>query len=212
MSRPVVVLGAGGHAKVVLDILLNQDVRVIGIADYDVTNIGKKILGVPIISNDADVLQYPSQSIYLVNALGSIGSTKARRELFIKFKNQGYNFATVVHSSAMIAADVQMKEGTQVMAGAVIQTGSIIGENSIVNTKASIDHDCLIGCHAHISPGVTVCGGVVVGTGTHIGAGATIIQEIKIGSHCIIGAGSLVIRNVSENKVAFGHPAKEVMI
>lgn len=210
MDRPVVVLGAGGHAKVIIDILLHQGVSILGIVVHDRTKIGEKFLGVPIIGNDADVLQYSTQSIYLVNALGSIGSTEVRRMLFIKFKTQGYNFATVVHSSAIIAADVQMKEGTQVMAGAVIQTGCIIGENSIVNTRASIDHDCLIGSDVHISPGVTICGGVIVGAGTHIGAGTTLIQEIKVASNCIIGAGSVVIRNISANRVAFGNPAKEV--
>lgn len=210
MDRPIIILGAGGHAKVVLDALLQQGVHILGIVDHDVARIGEKILGVSIIGDDAHVLQYDTKKIYLVNGLGSIGSTKVRRELFIKFKGRGYNFATIIHSSAIIAKDVQLQEGTQVMAGAVLQTGSIIGENSIINTRVAIDHDCVIGSHAHISPGATICGGVTVGMGTHIGAGATIIQEIKVESGCIIGAGSLVIRDVTTNSIAYGNPAKEV--
>lgn len=211
MDKPVIVLGAGGHAKVVLDILISQSAKIIGIVDSDFNKIGTKILGISVIGDDSIVEQYPTQSIYLVNGLGSIGSTKAREALFIKFKKCGYDFATIIHKSAVIASDVELKEGTQVFAGAVIQTGTIIGHNSIINTKTSIDHDCHIEPHVHISPGVTICGNVIIGERTHIGAGTTIIQGIKIGTNAIIGAGSVVLRDQAENTMAFGVPAKEVI-
>lgn len=96
------------------------------------------------------------------------------------------------------------------MAGAVIQPDVTIGANVLINTRASVDHDCRIGDHAHLAPGTTLCGGVCVGHTTHIGAGATVIQGVQIGNRCLIGAGSLVLRDVADGKKAYGVPAKEV--
>lgn len=210
MDKPVIVLGAGGHAKVLIDALIKQGATIVGIVDSDCKKNGRQILDVDIIGDDATVLRYSKDKIYLVNGIGSVGSTRLREKIFMKFISQGYRFPVVVHPSAIIANDVEILEGAQVMAGVVIQTGAVIGQNTIVNTKASIDHDCIIKSHVHISPGVTICGGVSVGKGTHVGAGTTIIQGVEIGTNTIVGAGSLVLKNVADNKKIYGNPAKEV--
>lgn len=211
MSHPVIVVGSGGHAKVLIDALLIQNFRVLGITDKDLSKEDNKVLGVPVIGGDDVIFQYHPSKILLVNGIGSATGTSLRKELFDKFKNMGFSFLNLIHPSAIFANDVELAEGTQIMAGAVIQTGSFVGKNSIINTKVSIDHDCLIGNHVHIAPGVTLSGGVTVKDCTHIGTGATVIQGIHIGRNCLIGAGSLVNKDVPDGSKVFGVPAKVVI-
>lgn len=212
MSIPVIVLGAGGHAKVLIDALLLRSVNVLGIADPKLELTEKKVLGIPLIGNDDSVLQYPVNAVKLVNGLGSVGITTQRQRLFEKFKNLGYAFATVIHPSSVIASDVTVLEGTQILAGTIIQTGSYTGKNTIVNTRVSIDHGCWIGSHVHLAPGVTLSGEVQVGNGVHIGTGATVIQGIRIGKNSLIGAGSLVVKDVPEGSTVIGVPARVVRL
>lgn len=210
MERPILVLGAGGHASVIIDILMSQGRKIIGLVDPDVNKHGKEILGVPVLGDDFVVEQYLPENVYLVNGVGSIGSTALRKKLFIKFKKLGYAFVSVVHDGAIVSPNALLSEGVQIFAGAVVQTGVVVRENCIVNTKASVDHDCDIEPHAHVSPGVTLCAEVAIGEGTHVGAGATIIQGVHIGKNSVIGAGSLVLKSQEGNKLIFGVPAKVV--
>jgi sugar O-acyltransferase (sialic acid O-acetyltransferase NeuD family) len=208
MKVPVIMIGAGGHARVLISSLNALRREIIGILHPDLTLIGQSMAGINIIGNDDKVLEYAPDSIELVNGIGSTSSTEKRKAVYMKFKNDGYLFAAVVHPSATIMTDVQLGEGAQVMAGALVQTGCVIGDNAIINTGAIIDHDCLIGAHAHIAPGAVLSGEVQVGAMTHIGTAATIIQGIKIGSEAIIGAGAVVIKDVLPGKKMIGNPAR----
>ena len=210
MSAPVLILGAGGHAKVLIEALLASSAVIAGIVDPDPAMVGTKLLGVPVLGGDELVREFPQAEILLVNGLGSVGLPLRRRELFERFKEMGYGFATVIHPSAVVASDIELGEGAQLMAGAVVQPGSRIGSNVIVNTRASVDHDCIIGDHVHIAPGVTLSGGVVVGDSCHIGTAATIIQGVRIGSGSVIGAGALVLKDVPHSVTVVGVPAKVV--
>lgn len=211
IDKPVLVIGAGGHTKVLVDALLLQKVNIVGILDCQSDQTGKKILGIPIIGNDGVISAYHPTEVLLVNGIGSIGKTLLRQSVFVKFKKNNYRFATVVHPGAILARDVLLQEGAQVMAGAIIQTGCSIGGNSIVNTGAKLDHDCKIGVHVHLSPGSTLCGGCIVEDGVHIGAGATVVQGLRIGRESIIGAGAVVLKDIAAGKIAFGVPAREVI-
>lgn len=206
-TLPIIVIGAGGHAKVLIDALLGQDKDIIGIVDKEVSKLEEDVLGVQVIGADDVVLQYQTEKVALVNGIGSIQDTSLRKNISDRFREKGYSFAKVIHSSAIIAKNVELGEGVQVMAGAVIQTGSRIGANTIINTKASIDHDCKIGAHVHIAPGVTLSGDVEIGDGAHIGTGAVIIQGIKIGTNSLVGAGSVVIKDVLSGTAVVGVPA-----
>lgn len=210
IDLPVIVLGAGGHAKVLIDALLLNGCNIIGIVDRDTSEIGKKILGVPVIGSDEIVLEYPATKVQLANGLGSVGSTKAREKLFNIFAEQGYQFLNIIHPSAIIARDVRLQAGIQIMAGVVVQTGSYIGVNSIINTRAAIDHDCIIGANVHIAPGVILSGGVQIDDGVHIGIGATVVQGIKIGQGSIVAAGTVVIKDVPPHVTIKGVPGKVV--
>lgn len=209
MSLPVIILGAGGHAKVLIDALLSASAVIAGIVAPDLTLAGTNILGVPVLGGDDVVNEYPPSEIQLVNGLGSVGLPVNRQQLFEKFKGMGYKFATVIHPSAVIASGVILGEGAQVMAGVVIQPGSHIGINSIINTRASVDHDCTIGDHVHIAPGVTMSGGVTVGTCSHIGTGATVIQGLSIGNGCLVAAGAVVTKYIADGTMVRGVPARE---
>lgn len=205
----IIILGAGGHAKVLIDALLASSAVILGIVDPNSALAGTKIIGVPVLGGDNLVNEFPPTEVLLVNGLGSVGLPIIRQQLYDRFKGLGYNFATVVHPSAVIASEVVLGEGVQIMAGVVIQPGCHIGINSIINTRVAVDHDCIIGEHAHIAPGVTMSGGVTVGACSHIGTAATVIQGISIGKGCLIAAGAVVTKDIADGAKVRGVPARE---
>jgi sugar O-acyltransferase (sialic acid O-acetyltransferase NeuD family) len=208
MSQRVILVGAGGHARVLADILKLNQVSTLGVTDIDSNNIGETFCGFPIIGGDAVITTYSCQEILLVNGIGSIGKTNIRRKLYEQYRQLGYPFAKVLHPRAIIAHDAILGGGVQVMAGGIIQPGAHIMENTIINTGAIIEHDCLIGKHVHVAPGAVLSGGVEVEENVHIGTGATIIQGIHIGANSLIAAGSVVVCNVPANKIVKGVPGR----
>lgn len=210
MSLPVIVIGAGGHARVLIEALRLCSTPILGIVDADIEKRDANLSGVPVIGNDDEILKYRPDEVALVNAVGSVKRTERRQEIFDRFKEAGYIFAVVIHPSAVIASDAVIEEGVQIMAGAIVQPGCVIGRNTIINTKASADHDCSIGCDVHLAPGVTLSGNVRIGNGTHVGTGSSVIQGITIGKNSVIGAGAAVIKDIPDNSVFTGVPAREV--
>lgn len=211
MNLPIIVLGAGGHAKVVIEALQRSGSPLLGVVEVDPARKGEHVLGVEILGDDEVVLAYRPDQVLLANGLGSVGIPQRRREIFNRFSARGYRFASVVHPAAVVAADVEVGEGTQIMAGAIVQPGCRLGVNSIVNTRASVDHDCRIGDHAHIAPGVTLSGDVVVGETSHLGTGVTVIQGMTIGSLVLVAAGAVVVDDVVDGATVKGIPARVVM-
>jgi len=203
----IIVLGAGGHACVVVDALRQIGAELLGATVADETDEGPG--GIPVLGSDDLILSYPAEAVLLANGIGSIGNPGVRQEQFDRFSSKGYRFATVVHPKAILADDVQLGEGCVVMAGAIIQTGSRIGVNTIVNTGAIVDHDGHIGSHVHLAPGVVLSGGVCIGDGAHVGTGATVIQAVTIGANAIVGAGAVVVNDVRPGALTLGVPARE---
>ena len=191
--RPIIVIAGGGHAKVLINALKVLKKNIIGIIDpYKKDN----ILGVPIITKHEFMFSYNPEDIYLVNGLGMLPNKTERHEIFEYYKEQGYSFYSVIHPSVIIAEDVYLDEGVQLMAGAIIQPSVKIGKNSIVNTGSYIDHDSQIGEHCHIAPGVSICGGVSVADHVFIGAGTAVIQNICISRGSVVVAGDVVRSNI----------------
>lgn len=211
MNVPIIILGGGGHAKVLIEAIRLCSMSVIGIIEADSAKNEIDVFGVRVIGGDESISGYDPKAVRLVNAVGSVGRPVSRIAVFEKFKEKGFMFATVIHPSATMASDVVLGEGAQIMAGVVIQPGVTIGANAIVNTGALIDHDCMIGDHVHLGPGVTLSGGVRVADSVHIGTGATLIQGVTIGLNSVVGAGSVVIHAVPDNVEVAGVPAKKIV-
>jgi UDP-perosamine 4-acetyltransferase len=185
--------------------LFLQRRRVLGFVDL---NPGlTSLLGMAHLGDDSAVLFHSPDQVRLVNGVGSIGSTVLHRTIYERFRAKNYVFETLIHPSAIIAPEVQIAIGVQVMAGALVQPGSCLAENVIINTGARVDHDCCIDSHVHIAPGVTLSGNVHIGSGAHIGAGATVIQGIEVGANAVVGAGAVVLRDVPPGITVVGIPA-----
>ncbi|QAA94712.1 acetyltransferase [Pollutimonas thiosulfatoxidans] len=203
--RSLVLLGAGGHAKVLLSLMVSLGREIIGVCDPDLVKRGtSKWRGIPVLGDDSALESIDCCAVDAVNGIGCLPGSVARRALYLHTVGRGFRFATLVHPSAYVDSTAILGPGTQVMAGAVVQADAALGENCIVNTGAIIDHDCLVGDHVHIAPGVTLAGGVSIGSGAFIGAGATVIQGVEIGSGAIIGAGTVVLKRVDANQVFVG--------
>jgi len=198
MSAPIIILGGGGHARVVIDALLARGAVIEGLVDPALVAGAEGALSVRVLGGDEALDGRDPSSVLLANGIGSVQSTERRRARFEHFRALGFRFAHVIHLAATLARDVELAEGVQVMAGAVVQSGASLGLNTLVNTRASLDHECRIGDHVHVAPGATLSGGVVVGEGSHVGTGAVVIQGVRIGRHCVIGAGAVVLKDVPD--------------
>ena len=207
-QKPVIVIGAGGHAKVLIDALQLLKVKILGVLDPSPELVAGDLLGVPLLGDDDVIDNFSVEDVGLVNGIGSTSHPQLRRDIYLRFKQKGYSFQNVVHPSAIVSGHAVLMEGVQVLAGAIVQAGSVLNEDVIVNTSASVDHDCSIGAHSHIAPGCTISGGVVVEMGCHVGSGATVIQGVRLGKDVVVGAGSVVIRDVPSGAKALGVPAK----
>ena len=198
MTATVIIIGAGGHARVLLDALQLSGCKVLGFVDPAFTKGAQGPGGLPVLGGDEVLKDYSMSAVQLVNGIGSIGPTMLRGAVYRRGKEAGFSFARVVHPAAVVSASATLGEGVQIMAGCIVQSGAEIGANSIVNTRASVDHDCKIGETVHIAPGVTLSGNVRVGDRAHIGTGAVVIQGISIGADSLVAAGAVVYRDVPE--------------
>jgi sugar O-acyltransferase (sialic acid O-acetyltransferase NeuD family) len=203
MAQRLVVVGAGGHAKVVIAAIEACGDEVVAVLDDDRATWGTSILGHQVHGPVAIDLIPDGSSVVL--AIGANAARKAKADAL------RVRFGTVVDPRAIIHSSVTIGEGVVVFAGAVIQPDANIGPHAIINTSASIDHDARIGAFAHIAPGVHMSGNVTVGEGALIGVGAALIPGVTIGDWATVGAGAAVIRNVPRGATAVGCPAKPVV-
>ncbi|MFS0575485.1 acetyltransferase [Sporosarcina sp. 179-K 3D1 HS] len=208
MNKQVILIGNGGHAAVLTEILLQQRFDILG---FTAPMPQENRFGIPYLGTDEVIGSFPCDQVELVLGFGSIDNTDSRKRVFQHFKVKGYSFATLIHRNALISPYATLGEGVQIMAGAVVQAFATIADNTIINTNASIDHDCSIGQHCHIAPGVTCSGSVTIGDSSHIGTGAILIQKVRLGSHVLVGSGSVVLRDIRDYAKAYGVPAKEVL-
>ena len=206
----VIGLGAGGHAKVVIEILrLIGGYELAGLLDPKQELWGTEVLGVPVLGDDSLLPELYNQGVHhAFIGLGTTGDTQPRRQLYEKARRQGFQIVHAIHPQAVIAPSVEIGHGPTIMAGAVINAAARLGDNVIVNTGAIVEHDCVIGDHVHIATGARLASGVHVGEGTHIGLGASIRQCIHIGRNAIVGAGAVVVDDVPDSVVVIGVPAR----
>ena len=208
-KEKLIVFGAGGHAKVVIDIIEQQGIYAIaGLLDDDPRHQGKRFFAYPVLGTRAALPALLSAQ--LRHAIVTVGDNAARAAVAAYLEQQGWRFASAVHPRASIGRGVEIAPGSVVMAGCVVNPDTSLGAHVIVNTGATVDHDCRIGDAVHIAPGCHLCGGVSVGAGSLLGAGSTVTPGVSIGSKVIVGAGSTVIRDIADAAKVSGSPARSL--
>lgn len=210
--KRVIGLGAGGHAKVVLEILQSLgEYEVIGLLDPKASLWGTSVLSARVLGDDRLLPELRQQGVqYAFIGLGSVGDTEPRRRLYDKAREHGFEIADAIHPQSVISPSAILGNGLTVMAGVVVNACVHLGVNGIINTGAIVDHDCVIGDHVHIATGAHLAGAIHVGEGTHIGLGASIIQGISIGKNVIVGAGAVVVKDIPDGVIAVGVPARVI--
>lgn len=204
MDKAIYLLGGGGHASVLVDMLKHNGIAITAICDPQIDQARKAFSDIAWLDNEDFLFKIDASTIVLVNALGSLPNNAIRKKIFNKFFTQGYRFASVVSKHALISPFATLGHGVQVMPGAIVQTGAQIGDNTIINSGVIVEHDCIIGKHNHIAPGVTLSGEVITGDDVHIGTGAVIIQGISIGDASVIAAGAIITKSIESEKIVFG--------
>ncbi len=205
----IVIIGASGFGKEVLDILRNDpNSEVVGFIDKNERLSGSKINGVPVLGNDALLAKLNSEGVS--SAVVAIGDRRIRRKLFDLASECGYELINVIHPSAYISQSIELGRGIIIYGGIVINTNVHIGDNILFNSGATIGHDTKIEDDVNINPGVDIAGRVLIKRGAYIGIGASIIENITIGEGSIVGAGAVVTRDIPDNVVATGVPAKVI--
>lgn len=198
MADAYAVVGAGGHAAVLVEMLREQDASIRALIASDAPQ-RAALEGIPLLPGDTVARdELDPHEIWVVNGVGSLPGTTERREVYDRYRSWGFRFATVVSRWAHVSPSAKLGQGVQVMPGAIVQTGARVADNAILNTGAIVDHDCYLGAHTHIAPGATLSGGVRAGEAVHIGTGASVIQDIQIGDGAVVGAGAVVVRDLPD--------------
>ncbi|MGD2218019.1 MAG: NeuD/PglB/VioB family sugar acetyltransferase [Gemmatimonadales bacterium] len=200
---PVVIYGAGGHGKVVLDALERAGRHIAGFVDDDPGRSGGEHCGHSVVEAPGE--WGPGRRPEFVVAIGDAGD---RQRACGRVEQLGYDLVTVVHPAAAVAADVRVGPGSMILAGAAINPGVRVGRGVIINTGAVVDHDCAIADFAHIAPGACLAGNVSVGERSLIGIGATVMPGITIAADALVAAGAVVVADVGEGVTVAGVPAK----
>jgi UDP-perosamine 4-acetyltransferase len=210
-SSPLLLVGAGGHAKVVIELFRAvADHEIVGLIDLNLNLKGASVLGVPILGTDVDLPRLRREGIK--HAFVGIGSNQRRLQMGRHLTQLGFEIVNAISPAAIISVSARLGRGIAVMAGVVINADVRIDDFAVINTRASVDHDCWIGEGAHVAPGSTIAGNVKIGRLAFVGAGATAIPGTNIGENAVVGAGACVIRDVPTAARVWGVPAKIMRI
>lgn len=204
MDKKIIIIGAGGHGKVVADIAKLNGYKEIVFLDDDTskqTNGNYKIIG-----TTQDIEKYKGAYDFFV----AIGNNKIREKLTNELRKMNITQTVLIHPTAVIDETVLLEEGIVVMANAVVNADTRLSRGVIINTSATVDHDCIINEFTHICPGVHIAGTVNIGKGVWVGIGSTLINNIDICDEVIIGAGSVVIKKIEEKGTYVGNPVRRI--
>lgn len=211
--KKIIIIGSGGHAKVVADIILtrekdlNEDLKIIGFLDDNFKNLRyDNIFNIPILGDLNNIDNFSKNEDYFF--IIAIGSNEVRKKISEKYKE--LNYYTAIHPKSIISREVEIGSGTVVMANVVINPNSTIGKHCILNTSSVIEHDNELGDYVHISPNATLCGGVSIDDNSWVGAGSVVRQQIHIGKDIIVGANSVVVKDIENSCIVAGNPAKKI--
>ncbi len=203
----IIILGAGGHGRVVLDIIQQaRNHKPVGFLDNNKALHGRRVDGLPVLGGLERLPDLRGRGI--AAATIAIGDNGVRRAMADALEQSGFQLVNAIHPSAQLAGNVTIGKGVVVSAGALVCAHCQIGDYAILNTGCIVDHESMIGTAAHVCPGVRLAGHVTVESGAFLGIGATVIQNIRIGFEAIVGAGSVVVNNVDPMTTVIGVPAR----
>jgi sugar O-acyltransferase (sialic acid O-acetyltransferase NeuD family) len=208
--RKLVLVGGGGHAKVLISVLKKSgSYELIGYTD--VRDSGE-LLGIPYLGTDSalEEIKETLADCCAAVGVGKVSVNEKRMQIVDRLALLGFRLPVIISPHAVVNEDVTIGDGSVIFDGAVVNTGTIIGRASIINTNSTVEHDCIIGDNVHVAPGANLSGGVRVGHNCMIGTGANIIQGIGICADCLIGAGSIVVKDVTIPGTYAGNPAKRI--
>jgi UDP-perosamine 4-acetyltransferase len=209
---PIVGVGAGTHAKSVLEAIRSGgEFETIALVDDEPERVGE-LLGVPILSAAGGLERLRGEGVrHAFVGVGGIDDSGPRQRVFERLRGAEFQLPPIIHSAAVVSSWASLGVGAQILAAAVVNADADVGDGAIVNTGAIVEHDCRIGEHAHIAPGARLAGLVTVGSGAHVGIGAVVIEGVRIGARALVAAGAVVINDVEDGMRVAGVPAREMV-
>jgi len=212
-SIPILGLGAGTHAKSVLEAIRSMgQFDAVGLVDDEPDRVGGQLLGVPVVSGVDALKRFRSEGVrHAFVGVGGIEKSGPRQRVFERLRDAGFTLPPIIHGAAIVSSWARVGVGAQILAVAVLNADAEIGDGVIVNTGAIVEHDCRIGDYAHIAPGARLAGLVTVGSGAHVGIGAVVIERVRIGAGALVAAGAVVLNDVEEGARVAGVPAREIV-
>ena len=210
MDYPLLIAGAGGHCKSVLDAIPRNTYGNITLSDLPL-RVGQCVMGIPITATDDDWENiYHAGIRYAFIAVGSVGDPSKRIRIHQRLRQIGFSFPVIIDPTAVVSESAVLAPGIFVGKKAVVNAQARIGECAIINTAAVIEHDCVLGDFVHVAPGACLAGNVEVGPRAHIGIGAVVVEGIIIGSGAVLGAGAVATHNIPAGCIAVGVPARPI--
>lgn len=205
--KKVIVIGSGGHAKVVIDILQEmEDVEIVGITSTSL-DAGSLFFNYPVIGDDCKLVEYSNADYIIAIGLGGYRDNNLRAHVYNYVKGLGFNFINAIHPSAVISKSVIIGEAVVIFPGVIINTDVKIGNNSIIATGSTVDHETVIGNNVLVSAGVTIGAYATICDNSLIALGSSVISGVRIGENALVAAGAVVTKNVLDNEIVYGVPA-----
>ena len=206
---PIVGLGAGAHAKSLVEAISSRgEFEVIAMVEDDPGRAGTELLGIPVEGPEGLLRARAEGVMHAFAGIGGVESSSARTRAFARLRAEGFELPPVIHATAVVSSWARIGPGCHILAGAVVNADAELGENTIVNTGAVVEHDCRIGGDVHIGPGALIAGKVRIGQGALVGIGGVVIQKVAIGAGALIAAGAVVVDDVPAGARVAGVPAR----
>jgi sugar O-acyltransferase (sialic acid O-acetyltransferase NeuD family) len=200
---PIVMIGSGGHASVLAEILLQQGREILAVISLEDINEFSVFKGIKHLRNDCDVLTFNKEQVLLVNGIGMMPRSNLKKNINEYFLSLGYRFETVIADSALVSTNAVIESGVQILSAVIINAGTKIGAHTIINTASLVEHDCNIGSYNHLAPRCVLCGQINTGENVFIGANATVINNVLLSSNCIVGAGCTIRKNINNDDIVY---------